>query len=301
MSRLRAGKKRCQEKGPSRERNQAKLGRNERYFNRKRSQEMRDVKIQSFQEEDMSRERGLKKNTCQEQGQRERTVKRKWCQEKETSRKRIVKRNKCQGCQALSIGRGAKRMGFQDSEPRKTAHQTRSSEDVKGKMDSKEMQVPSRFAGFRRLASCNGRKILQRNDWMIANRLHSLFPPNQDARQMMRVYCLFIVFYSALLHPNPWSQSHPSLFIMSLLLIPSEHQIGLNLLSPGVGRIVALDDLCWAVRHHRHTSAYDVTTTKHYETWPQDETILPVFLFFSLSNSCQTIVKHPCKPSWSMM
>ena len=24
-------------------------------------------------------------------------------------------------------------------------------------------QVPSRFAGFRRLASCNGRKILQRN------------------------------------------------------------------------------------------------------------------------------------------
>lgn len=76
-------------------------------------------------------------------------------------------------------------------------------------------------------------------------------------------YCLFIGFYSVLLHPNPWSQSHPSLFIMSLLLIPSEHQIGLNLLSPGVGRIVALDDLCWAVRHHRHTSA-----TKHYETWP---------------------------------
>ena len=49
---------------------------------------------------------------------------------------------------------------------------------------------------------------------------------------------------------------HPS------LLIPSEHQIGLNLLCPGVGRIVALDDLCWAVRHHRHTSAVH----EHYAT-----------------------------------
>lgn len=213
---FRAGQKRCQEKGPPRERNQAKLGRNERYFNRKRSQEMRDVKIQSFQEEDMSRERGLKKNTCQEQGQRERTVKRKWCQEKETSRKRIVKRNKCQGCQALSTG--AKRMGFQDSEPRKTAvkrersHQARSSEtNVEGKMDSKEMQVPSRFAGFRRLASCNGRKILQRNDWMIANRLQSLFPPNQDARQMM----LLLSFYWLLLSfTSPKSvKSKPSIAV----------------------------------------------------------------------------------------
>ena len=218
------------------------------------------------QDSKLSRGRHVKRKGPQEKHMSRTRAKRKNCQEKVVSRKGDLKKENCEEKQVPRLPSVVNRKRRQENGiSRFGAKKNGTSNKVKRRCQGKNgQQRDASSVEVRRLSSA---RILQwqkdsAKKWLndckqVAQFVSTKSRCSTDDASLLSFYCT-----------SPKSvKSKPSLFIMSLL-IPSEHQIGLNLLSPGVGRIVALDDLCWAVRHHRHTSAYDVTTTKHYETWP---------------------------------